>query len=55
MYYGTMKIEKSELNDQNPWEEILSSTAFAFKSTYHMTLGAVPSSISVPNKICSYQ
>jgi hypothetical protein len=51
MYYGTtMKVERENSMDQNPWEEILTLAAFAFKSANHITLGAVPSSIIVPSK-----
>ena len=42
MHNGTIgKYEKSELKVQNPWEEILILTAFAFRSTPHDSWGLV--------------
>jgi transposase InsO family protein len=39
------EIEKRELDDQNPWDEFLSSAAFAIRSTHHMTLEASPAQL----------
>ena len=39
------ELENRELDDQNPWDEFLSSAAFAIRSTHHMTLGASPAQL----------
>ena len=39
------EIENRELDNQNPWDEFLSSAAFAIRSTHHMTLGASPAQL----------
>ena len=40
------KIDERELDNQkNPWDEFLSSAAFAIRSTHHMTLGASPAQL----------
>jgi transposase InsO family protein len=39
------ELETRELDEQNPWDEFLSSAAFAIRSTHHMTLGASPAQL----------
>ena len=39
------ELEKRELDEQNPWDEFLSSAAFAIRSTHHMVLGASPAQL----------
>ena len=34
----TFKLEKQELNENDPFEEFLTATAYAIRSTYHMTI-----------------
>ena len=38
-------IQKLEINESDPWTEILSSVAYAVRSTYHTTLGATPAQL----------
>ena len=40
----TFELENRELNEDGPWTEFLSATAFAIRSTYHTTLEATPAS-----------
>ena len=39
------EIEKRELDEQNPWDEFLTSAAFAIRSTHHMVLEASPAQL----------
>jgi hypothetical protein len=39
------ELATRELDEQNPWDEFLSSAAFAIRSTHHMTLGASPTQL----------
>jgi hypothetical protein len=39
------EIEKRELDEHQPWDEFLSSAAFAIRSTHHTTLGASPAQL----------
>jgi hypothetical protein len=39
------EIDKQELDEHNPWDEFLSSAAFAIRSTHHTTLGASPAQL----------
>jgi hypothetical protein len=39
------EIEKQELDEHYPWDEFLSSAAFAIRSTHHTTLGASPAQL----------
>ena len=38
----TFQLEKRELDQNRPFDEFLSATAYALRSTYHTTLGASP-------------
>ena len=38
----TFELEKEELPEENPFEPFLTATAYAIRSTYHMTLQATP-------------
>jgi hypothetical protein len=39
------EIENRELDEQNPWDEFLSATAFTIQSTHHTALGASPAQL----------
>ena len=41
----TFELEERELDESDPWGEILSSTAFAIRATYHTTLQATPAQL----------
>ena len=41
----TFKIQEMDLDDENPWEGILSSTMFAIRSTVHTTTQHTPSQL----------
>ena len=43
--FRNFEIENRELDEQNPWDEFLSSAAFAIRSTHHTTLGASPAQL----------
>jgi hypothetical protein len=38
----TFELENNYLDDNDPWKGILSATAFAVQSTFHMTLQNTP-------------
>jgi hypothetical protein len=38
----TFELQERELNENDPWSTFLASAAFAIRSTYHMTLQAMP-------------
>jgi hypothetical protein len=39
------ELENRELDEHQPWDEFLSSAAFAIRSTHHTTLGASPAQL----------
>ena len=41
----TFKIQEMDLDNENPWEGILSSTMFAIRSTVHTTTQHTPSQL----------
>ena len=42
---NTFKIQQMDLDNEKPWEGILSSTIFAVRSTVHTTLQHTPSQL----------
>ena len=38
----TFELENNYLDEENPWKGILSTTAFAVRSTFHTTLQITP-------------
>ena len=38
----TQDLDSRQLDDVNPWDDFLSSVAWAIRSTYHTTLQATP-------------
>ena len=38
----TCKLEENYLDEEDPWKRILSATAFAVRSTHHITLQKSP-------------
>ena len=41
----TFNLDKVELHPEEPWEEFITSTAYALRSTYHTTLKATPAQL----------
>ena len=41
----TFKIQEMDLDNENPWEGILSSTMFVIRSTVHTTMQHTPSQL----------
>ena len=41
----TIKIQEMDLDNENPWERILSSTMFAIRSTEHTTTQHISSQL----------
>ena len=41
----TFQLEKRELDEDRPFDEFLTATAYALRSTYHTTLGATPGQV----------
>ena len=40
--FRTFELENKELDEEEPWEEFLSSAAFAIRNSYHRVLDATP-------------
>jgi hypothetical protein len=38
----TFELESTYLDEEDPWKGILSATAFAVRTTFHITLGNTP-------------
>jgi hypothetical protein len=41
----TFELEERELDESNPWDEFLTATAYAIRSTHHTTLQASPAQL----------
>ena len=41
----TFNLDDVELHPEEPWEEFITSTAYALRSTYHTTLKATPAQL----------